>query len=133
MTTKLKIAQVAQLQKLASLSLTKLAGENKDLRAQNAELTEKIASFEKKARAEKIATAMESKGINPDSSFAEKVSELMQRDNLDVVEEAVGLAAPQMKLASVAEDSGVEVETTGDMAADAAANRFAASLASLEG
>lgn len=123
--------QVAQLQKLASHTLRALSEENKTLRDETSSLKEKVAAFEKRARAEKIAAEMEAKGLNTGTTFEEKVAELLDNDRLDVVEEAVGLAAPQMKLASVHED-GVEVESTGDETIDAAAQRFAAGLASLD-
>ena len=131
MPDKISTVEVAQLQKLASQTLRVLAGENVSLRTENSELKEKVASFEKRARAEKIAGDMESKGLNPDTTFEQKVAELLSSDRLEVVEEAVQMAAPQMKLASVHED-GVEVESSGDEATDAAAQRFAAGLVSLD-
>lgn len=131
MPDKISNVQVAQLQKLASHTLRALSEENTTLRQDNAELIEKVASFEKRARAEKIAAEMESKGLNLGTTFQQKVAELLDNDRLDVVEEAVGLAAPQMKLASVHED-GVEVESTGDQSSDRAAQVFAAGLASLD-
>ncbi len=131
MPDKISYVQVAQLQKLASNTLRTLSEENSSLRQQNGALLEKVAGFEKKSRAEKIAAAMEAKGINPDTTMDQKIAEIMQRDNLDVLEEAVGMAAPQMKIASVHED-GVEVESSGDEMVDAASTKFAASLATLE-
>jgi cell division septum initiation protein DivIVA len=131
MPQKISTVQVAQLQKLASSTIRSLSQENQGLREQNAELIEKVAHFEKRARAEKIAAAMEEKGINPETSYQQKVDDLLARDRLDVVEEAVGLAAPQMKLASIHND-GVEVENTGDADVDRATQTFASSLASLD-
>jgi capsular polysaccharide biosynthesis protein len=131
MPDKISNVQVAQLQKLASHTLRALSEENTTLRKDNSELIEKVASFEKRARAEKIANEMEAKGLNLGTTFEQKVAELLTNDRLDVVEEAVGLAAPQMKLASVHED-GVEVESTGDQSSDRAAQVFAAGLASLD-
>ena len=131
MPDKISNVQVAQLQKLASHTLRALSEENTTLREENSGLIEKVASFEKRARAEKIANEMEAKGLNLGSTFEQKVAELLTNDRLDVVEEAVGLAAPQMKLASVHED-GVEVESTGDQSSDRAAQVFAAGLASLD-
>jgi capsular polysaccharide biosynthesis protein len=131
MPDKISNVQVAQLQKLASHTLRVLSEENTTLREENSELIEKVASFEKRARAEKIANEMEAKGLNLGTTFEQKVAELLTNDRLDVVEEAVGLAAPQMKLASVHED-GVEVESTGDQSTDRAAQVFAAGLASLD-
>ena len=129
--TKLSNTQTAQLTKLAGQTLRALSEENQTLRTENEDLKEKVASYEKHSRAEKIATAMEEKGINPEYSYQQKVADIMQRDNLDVVEEAVGLAAPQMKLASIHED-GVEVESSGDESVDNATQKFAAGLASLD-
>jgi cell division septum initiation protein DivIVA len=131
MPQKISKVQVAQLHKLASSTIRALSEENVSLKEKNAELKEKVASFEKRARAEKIASSMEEKGINPDTSFEHKVDELLARDNLDVLEEAVGLAAPQMKIASI-HDDGVEVEHSGDDNVDRATQQFANSLASLD-
>jgi cell division septum initiation protein DivIVA len=131
MPDKISNVQVAQLQKLASNTLRALSEENGTLRTQNADLLTKVAAFEKRARAEKIAATMESKGLNPEVSFEEKIAEILRRDNFDVLEEAVGLAAPQTKVAFVHED-GVEVESSGDASVDRAAQQFAAGLASLD-
>lgn len=131
MPQKISNVQVAQLQKLASSTLRALSEENQTLRTEKADLLTKVAAFEKRARAEKIAAAMESKGLNPDVSFEQKVAEILRRDNFDVLEEAVGLAAPQSKVAFV-HDDGVEVESSGDPSIDQAAQKFAAGLASLE-
>ena len=118
-------AQVGSVMKLAAENLRALSEENQELKV-------KVAGFEKKARAEKIASAMESKSLEPESSFEEKVSSLMQRADLSVVEEAVGLLAKQEKLASVSEDSRVVVEGgTDDSTHDAASDSFAANLASI--
>jgi hypothetical protein len=132
MTTKISSAQAAQLSKTAAATLRALSEETVHLRSENAELKTKVAAFEKRARVEKIATKMEEKGLNSHLSLQEKVAELMSRDSLDAVEEAVGMAAPQTKIASVHEDSGVEVESTGDAAQDKATAEFAAAVASLE-
>jgi len=132
MTTKLSSTQVAQLSKLAAANLRALSGENVHLRDENQSLKSKVAAFEKRARVEKIAAEMEAKGLNVHQNLQEKVAELMQRDNLDTIEAAVGMAAPQMKIASVHED-GVEVETTGDETQDKAATAFMAGVAALDG
>lgn len=131
MNTKLSSTQVAELTKLAGATIRTLSAENTTLRTENTDLKTKVAAFEKRARAEKIAESMESKGLNPDVPFDSKVEEILARENLEVLEEAVGMAAPQTKLAFVHED-GVEVESTGDKANDQATQAFAASLASLE-
>jgi regulator of replication initiation timing len=131
MPEKISNAQAAQLSKLAADTLRALSGENSTLRTENDELKQKVATFEKRARAEKIAADMEAKGLNSDVPFEAKVAEILRKENLEVIEEAVSMAAPQTKLASIHED-GVEVESTGDAAADSAAQRFAMQLASLD-
>jgi hypothetical protein len=132
MPEKISQAQVAQLSKLAATNLRALSEENGVLREEVGTLKTKVAAYEKQQRAEKIAADMESKGLNPEVSFATKVAEILRKDNLDVLEEAVGMAAPQTKIASIHED-GVEEESGGDEVNDAAAQRFAAQLASLDG
>ena len=119
---KISQAQTGQMMKLAGQSLRALSEENQDLKT-------KVAHYEKKERAEAIAIRMQEKGLEPELSYAEKVAGLLTRDNLAVVEEAVGMAAPQMKLASVHDDSRVSVEG-GDESNQAEA-QFAANLASL--
>lgn len=79
------------------------------LRAQQekiASLEEKIASFEKRDRATKIASAMQTKNLSPDTSYDEKVAALMERDDLDVYEKAIDLSAPQIKLAALSDHPG---------------------------
>lgn len=79
------------------------------LRAQQAEiytLKEKVAFYEKRARVEQIASDMEAKNLDPDSSYAQKVETLMDNDDLDVVEKAIQLSAPQIKLAALSDDPG---------------------------
>jgi ribosomal protein S7 len=128
---KISNAQAGQMMKLAAENLRALSEENVGLRTQNDELITKVASYEKRERVEKIAKAMESKGLESELSFEEKVAGLSKRDNLDVVEEAVGMSAPQMKIASVHDDgTGSIVPTDGDYHGDAATQNFAASLAS---
>lgn len=119
---KLSNAEVGQLTKLSAETIRALSGENQELKA-------KVAHYEKRDKAEKIAMKMEEKGLEPDLTLKEKVDGLLKRDDLNVVEEAVGMTAPQMKLASVKDDQRVSVEgdTTGDSATDA----FAAGLASI--
>lgn len=119
---KLSQAQTGQMMKLAAENLRSLSEENQDLKT-------KVAHYEKKERVERIAHAMEAKGLEPELDFDEKVAGLLRRDKLDVVEEAVGLAAPQMKLASVHEDHRATIE--GGEFTDDAADRFASNLASI--
>lgn len=76
------------------------------LSEENSDLKEKLAHFQKKERAEKLASSMHQKGLNPETTQEEKVAALMQRDNLDVIEEAVNMSAPQIKLAEVSDHPG---------------------------
>jgi hypothetical protein len=121
---KISNVEVSQMMKLAAENLRTLSEENQGLR-------EKVAGFEKKAQAETIAHLMEEKGLEPEASFQEKVAGLLQRDDLEVVRQAVGLSAPQMKLASVHDEGTIEVEGMGtDEDGGSAAAGFAAALAS---
>lgn len=122
---KISSAQIGQMTKLASAALRTLSERNQSLEAETNELRVKVASYERRAHAEKIASQMHAKGIDPSTSLEEKVASLIQRDNLEVVEEAVSMSSPQMKVASIV-DGGVIVDGT-DGAAEA---NFAASLAS---
>ena len=122
---KISTVEVGQTMKLASENLRALSEENMQLR-------EKVAHYEKVERVEKIASAMEEKGLEPELSFQDKVAGLMRRDRLDVVEEAVGLAAPQMKLASIHDPESADVGEAGsDNENGYAAASFAAGLASI--
>lgn len=118
---KLSNVQVGQMMKLAAGSLRSLAEENQQLK-------EKVAAFEHRERVEKIASQMEEKSLNPELSYDEKVASLMRKDNLDAVEEAIGMSAPQTKLASIADSGSVVVEGSGSAAED----NFAASLAGID-
>ena len=120
---KLSNAQAGQMIKMAAENLRALSEENQELKS-------KVSHFEKKARAEKIASSMEAKGLEPELSFQDKIAGLLKRDDLSVVEEAVGMSAPQMKLASVSDDTRVAVE--GDETGNSATDAFAANLASCD-
>lgn len=122
---KISNAQMGQAMKIAAASLRALSEEN-------ASLQEKVAHYERKDRAEKLASRMEEKGLQPELSIQEKVAGLLKRENLDAVEAAIDLSAPQTKLASVYDDGKVSVEGNSDLEGGAAADTFAAALAGLE-
>jgi hypothetical protein len=128
---KISSAQAGQMMKLAAENLRALSEENVGLRSENTDLKEKVASYERRERAEKIAKSMETKGLEPELSFEEKVAGLLKRDDLSVVEEAVSMSAPQMKLASVHEDGRPVVVQGEDFHGDQATASFAANLASI--
>lgn len=96
---KIASTKVAQVLSQVGPALRALAQENHDLR-------EKLAHYQKRDRAEKIASEMETKQLNPGTSFQEKVAQLMQQDDLQVVEKAVELSAPQIKLAALTDEPG---------------------------
>lgn len=68
-------------------------------------LTEKVAHYEKRDRAQKLASEMQAKNLNADTSFEEKVDGLMAEDDgkLDVIEQAINMSAPQVKLAALSD------------------------------
>ena len=115
-------AQAGQMMKLAAENLRALSEKYQ-------EAVTKVAHYEKRERAEKIASKMEEKGLEPELTLQDKIAGLLQRDDLSVVEEAVSMSAPQMKLASVAGDVRVAVE--GDETGGSAQDAFAANLASI--
>lgn len=73
---------------------------------ENRDLKEKVAEYERETHASRIASLMEDKGHDPESSYREKVSELLKDPDRDlrVVEEAVRMGTPAVKLASVSEE-----------------------------
>ena len=82
------------------------------LSEENVALKEKVAAFQHRERIEKIATVMESKGLNRDSSYEEKVASLQSHENLDAVEQAIQMSAPQIKLAAVSDNPGNPSDAT---------------------
>lgn len=73
---------------------------------ENLGLKTKLAHYQKMERVAKLASSMQKKGLNPETTMEEKVAALMQRDNLNVIEEAVNMSAPQIKLAEVSDHPG---------------------------
>lgn len=96
---KLSSTKVAEVLAQVPVALRALSQENQGLR-------EKLAHYEKMDRATKIASAMQTKNLSPDTSYDEKVELLMGRDDLDVYEKAIDLSAPQIKLASLSDHPG---------------------------
>lgn len=122
---KISNVQIGQMMKAAAASIRSLSEEKQSLISEKEELSQKVAHFEKKERCEKLASMMESKNLQPEMSYAEKVASLMNRDNLDVIEEAIGMQATQSKTASVHDSVSVldgESATSADV-------QFMASLA----
>lgn len=118
---KISGVQADQMMKLAAENLRALSEENQVMR-------EELTSYHKRDQVTKIAQAMEEKGLEPELTLDQKIEGLLKRDDIDVVEQAVGLAAPQMKLASVHDEGTVEVEGGTESQAEA---QFVANLSSL--
>lgn len=126
---KISGAQAQELLKVAAQNVRSLSKDNQELVTQRDGLLSKIAHFEKKERAEKIANLMEEKGVQTELSFSEKVASLLSGErDLAVVEEALHMGAPQIKVASVDEDSNVAVPGADDTEGQAAAANFLAAL-----
>ncbi len=130
MINKVGTAQAGQMMKLAAENLRSLSAENTSLRKERDDALQKVAEFEKERHVERVAKAMEAKGLNPELSLDEKIASLRTKENLEVLEEAVSMSAPQMKLASVTGDHNVVVEGAQD--AEQATSNFAAALAGIE-
>lgn len=67
----------------------------RDLTKDNQELQEKLAMSAREDRVEKIARDMEEKDLSPSLTFEEKVAAVHEAKNLDAMEEAIKMAAPQ--------------------------------------
>lgn len=76
------------------------------LSEENQALKEKVAHYQKRDRVEKLASVMEQKHLDPETSYEDKVESLMAADDLGVYEKAVELSAPQIKLAHLSDDPG---------------------------
>jgi len=85
---KISSQDAASLLKQAGAAIRLLTEERNGLR-------EKVASFQRQDRVEKIAREMEEKGLSSDLDYEQKVAALSNVPNLDVTEEAIKLAAPQ--------------------------------------
>ncbi len=96
---KLSSTKVAAVLSQVGPSLRALSEENQVLR-------EKVAQFEKRARVQNIATKMEAKNLDPETSYDDKIEALMGADDLGVVEKAIDLSAPQIKVASLSDHQG---------------------------
>ncbi len=98
------------MNKLSSDKVAEVLGQvGPTLRAlseENQGLKEKLAHYQKRERVEKLATIMEQKHLDPETSYDDKVESLMAADDLDVYEKAVDLSAPQIKLAHLSDNYG---------------------------
>jgi hypothetical protein len=96
----------AQFVNQAAHTLRQVAGERDSAMTENVQLKMKLASYERRVQAEKVAAQMHQKGINIDTEFPSLVADLekaAQEGKLGTIEEAVGMVAPNMgfKTASI--------------------------------
>ena len=104
-TSQVSTTQVSAVAARSAATMRKLAAKNTELEAENTQLREKVASYERGDRVRSIATQMEDKGLNADMTFEEKVASLVGYSDLDKVEEAVKMASSgNLQLASVTTD-----------------------------
>ena len=96
---KLSSAKVAEVLSQVGPTLRALSEENQSLK-------EKVAQYQLRDRVEKLASRMEEKHLDPETSYDQKVESLMNADDLGVVEKAVELSAPQIKLAALSDHHG---------------------------
>ena len=90
--------------------IAEVPGTIRALSAELREAREKIASYERRDQADRIVLQMADRGF--EGSHHEKVAELLEdpERDLDVMEAAVRLDVPQVKLASVGDDPGTGVD-----------------------
>ena len=86
--------------------LAQVPGTLRALSEENTALKEKLAHYQKMERVTKIASSMQAKNLDPDSDYNQKVEHLMGSNDLDVVEKAIELSAPQIKLAALSDSPG---------------------------
>ena len=88
MLNKISSQDASSLLKTAGATIRTLKQECDRLKAEN-------DAFRKEARVKDIARSMEEKGLNSELSTEEKVAQLREAPNLDVIEEAVKIASKQ--------------------------------------
>lgn len=87
--------------------LRELGDENAQLKTANAELTTKVASYERAERVRALARSMEDRGLSPEHTFEEKVASISQYADLDQVETAIKLAGGgKLDLPRVSDERG---------------------------
>jgi hypothetical protein len=103
-----------KLAEVAPQILEQVAPTLRALSEENTALKEKVAFYQKRERVEKLASDMEAKNLDPETSFQQKVEKLMQTpdDDVEVVEKAVDLSAQQIKLAALSDNPGNPSDAT---------------------
>lgn len=105
---KISAAKAAQVYSAVPGVLRALVAERDELLEKNAALTQQLGERTRRDRIEKIARTMDSKGIDPDTPYEDKVERIEKAaeggKSLDVIEEAIEMTAPNGEIAKLAED-----------------------------
>lgn len=105
---KISAAKAAQVYSAVPGVLRALAAERDELLEKNASLAQQLGERTHSDRIEKIARTMETKGIDPDTPYEDKVERIKEAaergKSLDVIEEAIEMTAPNGEIAKLAED-----------------------------
>jgi hypothetical protein len=87
--------------------LRALARERDDLKEKLASTSAELKELKRRDRIEKIAKSMVEKGLDPEASHEDRVARIEKAaaaKGLDVIEEAVGLSAPQKPLGDLGDE-----------------------------
>jgi hypothetical protein len=106
-----KLAQAQEVLEMVPTVLRELVAERDALLEKNAEQAAELETYRRNGRIEKIAKSMEDKHIDLGTSFADKIAKVKeaadQGKSLDVIEEAVKMAAPVQNLGRLGDDQEV--------------------------
>ena len=90
-----------------------LAEKTASLEDENAQLREKVASFERAERIRALASEMEERGLSPELSYSEKVASLSKHTDLEKVAQAIQLVGGgRLELPRVSEETGPGTQST---------------------
>ena len=112
--------KVAQVLRDGAIALTKVAAERDALAEDNKKLASEVQALRLRREAEKVASDMGSKGLEPNVPFESLVERLEKKAHKDphgfaVLRDAVGLVGPDMsKTAGIAGGMHAPADTTSD-------------------
>jgi len=104
---KISAEKAAQVYAEVPHVLRALVRERDGLKEKLASATAELNELKRRDRIEKIAKVMEEKGLDQETSHEDKVARIEKAaaaKSLDVIEEAVGLSAPQKPLGSLGDE-----------------------------
>lgn len=113
MSGRIETVKIAQVLHDSATALVKVAAERDAYATENEQLRTKVAAYERRMEAEKLAMDMREKGMNTDVDFGVLVGALEKKahedpDHFRVIREAVGLTGPDMfKTASLGGESRI--------------------------